>query len=606
MKKLIAGILLFTNFYGYAQGSFPKGYFIMPINPGQVTSLSGCFGDIRINHFHSGLDIRTGGQEGKRVVAAADGYVSRIRVQNGGYGNVLYITHPNGYTTVYAHLRDFRDDLSEFLTQKQYEAKVWEIDVPLEAGKFPVKQGELVAFSGNTGGSGGPHLHFEIRDEKENALDPQQFGFKEIRDLTPPVIELISLKCMSADARINGKFGTFDFKPVRRANGTYALPQNVRATGTIGMEVLTYDKAGNSPFRQGVHKIELFMNDELQYRFKLDQMAFHNKLDMNIHVNYERLIGKGQKIHKCYVEEANSFDFYESNDHWGLLKIDKPNHQVKLKVSDSHGNKTQLDFSIQRDPSSSEVASETLNVFGRFLKINTSNPNVKIITYSGKEINLGTTDGNVVVYDLKEGFPEQVFLGDKKMSMPVNTAITLQNPRINLPQLKADFTGTLYDDAYIYTEVNDEVLILHDDSIPLKGEARVAWTKTKGFNFPEKLKVYLEGSKRKFIGGEWSDKTIRFKTREFGTYRTLYDFDPPNITPRVVNENQLRFTISDKLSGIAKIECYVNGEWVLMDYEYKTGAIWARKKDPQQTFSGDVVLKITDNCNNTQSYETKI
>ncbi|MCD8539941.1 MAG: M23 family metallopeptidase [Leadbetterella sp.] len=135
MKKiLLAFILTLSMSISRAQQSFPKGYFIMPVNPGQVTSLSGCFGDIRINHFHSGLDIRTGGQEGKRVVAAAEGYVSRIRVQNGGYGNALYITHPNGYTTVYAHLKELNTELARFLTSKQYEQKTWEIDLPRRAG----------------------------------------------------------------------------------------------------------------------------------------------------------------------------------------------------------------------------------------------------------------------------------------------------------------------------------------------------------------------------------------------------------------------------------------------------------------------------------------
>jgi murein DD-endopeptidase MepM/ murein hydrolase activator NlpD len=604
MIKYTFAFFLFIAYNISAQSPFPKGYFIMPINPGQVTSLSGCFGDIRINHFHSGLDVRTGGQEGKRVVAAADGYVSRIRVQNGGYGNVMYITHPNGYTTVYAHLKEFNTELGKYLTQKQYEEKIWEIDLPIEPGKFEYKQGDLVAYSGNTGGSAGPHLHFEIRDEKENALDPQQFGFKEIRDITPPVIEMISLKCMSADARINGKFGIFDFKPIRKGN-TWTLPQNIKAKGTIGVEVLTYDRSGNAPFRQGVHKIDLQMNDELQYRFRLDKMAFHNKLDMNIHVNYERLIQKNQKIHKCYVEEANSFDFYESNDHWGLLKIEDPRNALKLTVSDAFGNATRLDFTINReDHIPGDPEAETVSLFDRFLKINTAP--VKLIMYGGKEMTLQGDGSFPIVYDLKEGFPEKVMLGDKILALPVNTAITLQNPKITKGALMADFTGTLYDDAYIYTEVNDEVLFLHEDTVPLKGSAKIAWTKSSSINFPEKLKVYLEGNKRKYIGGVWKDKTIHFSTREFGTYRTLYDFDPPSITPRTVNADQLRFTISDKLSGIAKIECYVNGEWVLMDYEYKTGAIWARKKDANQRFSGNLVLKITDQCNNTQSYETNI
>ncbi|WP_367915184.1 M23 family metallopeptidase [Leadbetterella sp. DM7] len=613
MKKLLLAFTLILPFTSRAQQSFPKGYFIMPINPGQVTSLSGCFGDIRINHFHSGLDVRTGGQEGKRVVAAADGYVSRIRVQNGGYGNVLYITHPNGYTTVYAHLKEFNSELSHYLTSRQYEQKIWEIDVPVEPGRFNYKQGDFVALSGNTGGSAGPHLHFEIRDEKENALDPQQFGFKELRDITPPVIELITLKCMSADARINGRFGSFDFKPVKQGN-RYVLPRQVKATGLVGVEVLTYDKAANSPFRLGVNEIELKMNDKREYRYRLDRMAFHSKLDMNIHVDYERLIKNNQKIHKCYVEEANRFDFYESNDHWGLLKVEKAANDVSIRVSDSHGNTTSLAFTLLKDNSEilSEPALPSVTVMNNFLKINTEEDaeNLRIITYGGKEITLQTRKsaggGRTAVYDLKEGFPEEVFMGEKKVSLPVNTAITLQNPRIDMPNLRGDFSETLYDDAYILAEVSDEALVLHEDVIPLKGEAALQWTKTGQVTYPEKQKVYLEGNKKKFIGGEWKDKTIHFRTREFGTYLTLYDFDPPVITPRTVNADALRFAISDKLSGIRKIECYVNGEWVLMDYEYKTGAIWARKRDASQSFAGNLVLKVTDNCNNTQSYETVI
>ncbi|MDT4854048.1 hypothetical protein FQZ97_883350 [compost metagenome] len=283
-------------------------------------------------------------------------------------------------------------------------------------------------------------------------------------------------------------------------------------------------------------------------------------------------------------------------------------------MRDSHGNATTLAFNLLKDNSEtlSEPAANAVSVHGNFLKVNTTEKpeNVRVITYGGKEILVQTRpsagSSQTAVYDLKEGFPEQVFIGEKEVSLPVNTAITLQNPQISLPNLSGDFSGTLYDDAYIFTEVSDEALVLHEDIIPLKGAAELRWTKTGPVNYPEKLMVYLDGPKRKFIGGHWKDKTISFRTREFGTYLTLYDFDPPSITPRTVNPNELRFTISDRLSGIRKIECYVNGEWVLMDYEYKTGAIWARKRDNSQSFSGNLVLKVTDFCNNTQSYETTI
>lgn len=597
-----------------AQQVYPQGYFILPINPGQVTSLSGCFGDLRINHFHSGLDVRTGGVEGKRVVAAAEGYISRIRVQNGGYGNVLYIKHPNGYTTVYAHLKEFVGELAQYLTEKQYESKTWEIDLEVPKDLFNYKQGELVALSGNTGGSGGPHLHFEIRDPNENAIDPQLFGFKEIKDFTPPVIELISLKSMSADARINGKFGIFNFKPIKRGKD-YILPQAIKATGLIGVEILTYDKSANSPFRLGVHEIVLKMNEVQEYKFSLEKMAFHNKLDMNVHVNYEKMIKDNQKIHKCYVEEANSFDFYESNDNWGKLKIENANNLVKIRVSDTYGNNSNLNFTILKDNSSSSTETTDrvkATVMDEFLNVVSPNQENELIvtTANGKEViipMLNSVSGvRSAVYNLDEGFPSRVVLGNAEVALPVNTAVRLENPYISIAGLKANFSGTLYDNAYINVSVSDDELVLHEDVIPLKGAAEIHWTKSGTVNYPDKQRVYLDGPKRKFVGGEWNNKTISFKTRELGTYLTLYDFDPPIITPRTVDNQNLRFKIEDKLSGISKIECYLDDQWILMDYEYKTGAIWSRKLDINKPFIGKLVLKITDNCNNTQSYETTI
>ncbi len=613
MRNLVVIIfILFFKFSGFGQNNIPQDYFVLPINPGQITSLSGCFGDLRINHFHAGLDIRTGGVEGKRVVAAADGYVSRIKIQNGGYGNALYITHPNGYTTVYAHLRDYNDELQQYITDKQYNKKTWEIDETLEPNKFKYKQGELVAFSGNTGGSGGPHLHFEIRDAKENAVDPALFGFGEIRDNVPPVIELVTLKCMSENALINGKFGTFDFKPVKKGNA-YVLP-NIKAKGTIGVEILTYDKAQNSPFRLGVQRIELLMNGKQQYSFKIDKMPFHNKLDMNVHVNYGRMIKNNLKIHKCYVDEANSLSLYESNDLWGKLNIENSQNNIELIVQDTYKNTSALKFIITKDQANttSETTSRTsTEVLDGYLKVNAL-PTAKElrVSTSSREFSpqwlpsaLGT---KTAIIDMDYDFPTSIKLDGNDISLPVNVAVTLEQPNIDIQNLKANFHGTLYDNAFINVDVSDDALVLHQDVIPLKSHAEIQWTKNARINYPEKQKVYLEGSKRKFIGGEWTGQTIKFKTREFGTYVTLFDFEPPTITARTLNQDNLRFTISDKISGIKSIECFVDGQWVLMDYEYKTGAIWARKQDKSKPFQGNLVLKVTDNCNNTQSYETTI
>ncbi|RYF52525.1 MAG: M23 family metallopeptidase, partial [Cytophagaceae bacterium] len=175
--------LLPTLLVGQARKPLPSlvqpGYLLFPINPGQSGSLSGGMGDLRGNHFHAGLDIRTGGTEGLPVHAAADGYVSRIAVFTGGYGNVIFLKHPNGLTTVYGHLKTLNDTLGTYLRDNQYAKKTFEIDLRPQPNEFPVKKGDVIALSGNTGGSGGPHLHFEVRDPNDNLLNPLLYGFPE-------------------------------------------------------------------------------------------------------------------------------------------------------------------------------------------------------------------------------------------------------------------------------------------------------------------------------------------------------------------------------------------------------------------------------------------
>jgi murein DD-endopeptidase MepM/ murein hydrolase activator NlpD len=616
----IFAFLLFKTISILAQNPYPQGYFIMPIDPGQTSSLSGCFGDIRINHFHAGLDLRTGGAEGKNVYAAAEGYVSRIKVQNGGYGNAIYITHPNGYTTVYAHLKELNETLQKFLIKNQYEKETWEIDFKLDPNMFTVKKGDIIALSGNTGGSGGPHLHFEIRDKEENALDPSLFGFKELIDRAKPEIIQISLKCLSEDARINGSFGLFNFNVIKLKNGLYSLPQKIYAKGKIGLEILTFDRSGNSLFRQGVSQILLKVNQEEVFNFRIDTLAFHNKLDMNVHVNYEKLISKGQKIHKCYIDNGNTLNLYKSNKERGVFEIINQINPVEILVSDAFANTVNLKFNILHDELLSKesnakyVEKITTSIIGNYLEIDVADPmdiysNIEIMESDTKtisQLNIEKTGKKSKIIDLKKTNPSQILIANREIPLPFNFRVKQSDGKLSIPGLAGNFEKTMFDDLYLNINKYENALEIHSDIIPLKGYASLDWAFAKAPDYPEKYKIYLIDKKPKFIGGNWNGTVVSFKIKELGTYQALYDFEPPIIIPKLINNKSIRLKIEDKLSGIKKIEAFLNHNWLLMQFEYKNGMIWAEKNDSTEQFEGNLVVKITDNCDNIQTFETII
>ena len=192
---LIVSCFSFCN----AQTPYPQDYFSSPLDITLV--LSGTFAELRSNHFHSGLDIKTGGKQGLKTYAAASGYVSRIKISRYGYGKALYITHPNGYTTVYAHLQKFSSTIEAYVKKQQYKQETFEIELFPKAEDLKISAKEIIAYTGNTGGSGGPHLHFEIRDKQERPMNPMLFGF-DIKDTTKPMVyELFGYSLSGSRAR---------------------------------------------------------------------------------------------------------------------------------------------------------------------------------------------------------------------------------------------------------------------------------------------------------------------------------------------------------------------------------------------------------------------
>lgn len=612
---------------GQVKEQYPKGYFMFPIQPGKQASLSGGFGDLRTNHFHAGLDIRTGAVEGYNVYAAADGYVSRIRVMRGGYGNVLYITHPNGYTTVYGHLKNYNPVIEDYLRRREYSQKTWELELTPGPNEIKVRKGEIVAISGNTGASGGPHLHFEIRDALENAINPMKFGFPEILDSQAPVIERVILKTLNAYSRVNGEFGRVSMAPKRSASGEYVLPNIVKAQGIIGLELNTYDRSQTSPFRMGITALEVEVDGKSTYKLNLEKMPFDVSKDINVHIDYDISQTDGVRIQKCYVADGNRITVYETDKNKGKIYIgDNQLHSVYVRVKDTYGNTSVLTFSIQGEASalqdnetevlladeskfngniSTSVTENTLAIRAKNTKApfailqNKGIPTKVPLSYVGNKEAVYLYDLNKGVADFAQVDNSSALIGIKREILPQLGQFYTE------PNLRIDFNNAVYDTLYLTTGMSGNRLTINTERVPLKDNITVQWTPS-GISMSPKTGVYDISKGRSYLGGVWVGSAIQFKTRYLGDFMLINDNEAPSIRPSRIDSTYLSFVISDNLSGIKAFNCYVDGEWVLMDYEYKNGRIWSIKLDKDRMFSGDLKLEVVDNVGNVGTYQVNI
>lgn len=595
--------------------AIPRGYFMFPIMPNQQNGLAGGFGDLRTNHFHAGLDIRTGGVEGYNVYACAEGYVSRIGIQAGGYGNALYITHPNGYTTLYGHLKGFSPKITKYIRQRQYNQQTWAMDFQLLPGEIPVSKGEVVALSGNTGASGGPHLHFEIRDSEENAINPLLFGFSEIQDNIAPSIERLTLRTLDIESRINGEFGKFSFSP----NSV------IKAKGSIGIEVLAYDRHNGSPFRQGIKELEVKMDGKTTYRVDLEKMPFDISKDINVHINYETAETNGVKMQKCYVADGNRLNIYSTDSNNGKLQIyDNLSHHIIITAKDIFGNSTSINFTLlgEQNPSTSKMTvlpsrgatSISTSIFDNVLVIKAKNIKSEsptaILQYKGvpQTLNLAYVQDNecVFLHDLRNSLVDFVQVEDAYENLNIKKLINPYGDTYFQEQnLTIDFSDKIYQNLYLTTRQSSTTLSINSEKIPLKGLIDVTWNPNVAVK-SDKTAVYYVNDGRKFLGGFWTSSGINFKTKELGDFQLITDYEAPTIRPVRIDENELRFAISDNLSGIKSFDCFVNGQWVLMNYESKGGRIWSEKLNENDIFTGVIELKVVDNVGNEANFTANI
>ena len=554
-RSFLFFLLFFSTSGVLSQTSYPQDYFINPLKIPLI--LSGTFGELRSNHFHSGLDIKTQKRVGLNVHAAAKGYVSRIKISHWGYGKVLYVTHPNGYTTVYAHLKKFAPKIEAYVKKRQYEKESFTIHLFPEAHELLVEKDEVIAFSGNTGGSGGPHLHFEIRDGNAKPINPMLFGIN-IPDTKIPEIRASVAYSFGDSSQVNQSNRLKELRIIRKKDGTLTT-NPITAYGTIGFGVNAIDKQDGALNNNGIFSLEMTVNGKKVYEHKVDTYAFSETRYLNIFIDYERYYHKRQRIQKCFVEPANKLSIYRNLVNNGYVNIkDGLSYTIKITAKDVKGNSRSL-----------------------------------VIPVKGKK------DTVLVRKKIKETphfFKRNVF-----------NKITKSNVTVAFPK------HSFYNDFYFDFRYKDSIAHLHNSSVPLHKNFTLTFDISKyAKNKRKQLFIARKNSKGRLYYNNTRHKENKVYTlsKTLGNYTLALDTIKPKIIPTNFKNNQLlnkyrylKFRVSDNLSGVKFYRGEIDGKWILLEFNAKRGLLTYDFND-RKLVGTKHTLKVTaiDNVNNTNVY----
>ncbi len=605
-----------------------KNSYLFPIRPGNPASLAGTMGELRNTHFHTGLDIRTNSEIGWPVYAAKDGYVARAGVSSGGYGLVLYVKHPDGNTTVYGHLDRFTQAVDDYVRKERYRRKVSDIDLYFRSGQFPVKQGDTIAFAGNTGSSAGPHLHFDIRDANNLALNPLLYNFSEVRDNAPPIAQKIAFKTLDINARINDRFGRVEYY-LQRSGRDYILTQPVLASGTIGFELLAHDIVDNARFKCGVNEIEVYVDSTLVFKQNIEQLNLTQGRSIYTVMDFKKLTREGNRFYKLYRDDGNNLSFYKTSPSDGKIKVNATQEsKVFIVMKDFHGNASTVRFRLRPSQPVKELitlesakAGITMDLEENTLVLSAkpcADENLSAWLYTkgvAREIEPAYYNAVNAVYlvDLRKTLPDSISLCNQsvvtnfKALVPSETEYKYFSDRMDIRFPNKALYDTLYFSANHFIREDSLEIFSLGPHVPFSRSISVTLKPTRTYPMSKNTKAYrIRGKSFVYEGGEWANGKLTFAPRELGEFTILSDTIPPAIRRIYANNQAVRFKISDNLSGIASYEATLNGRWLLLNYDAKTNTLYSERLNPKDLLRGDFELTVTDQAGNRKVYTQKI
>jgi Peptidase family M23 len=564
--RLFIVIILFFS----ALNDIPKDktIFISPVKIPQF--LSANFGELRIDHFHSGLDIKTQGVTGKEVVASANGYIYRISVSPSGFGNALYIRHPSGYSTVYGHLDRFTNKIEEYVRTQQYSKKSFSITLFPEKEEFPVKQGELIAYSGNSGGSGGPHLHFEIRkSDNEKPVNPLLFEFG-MADNIAPVIEKLFIYPVNSHTLINNQ-NTIKKINISGGHGVYSISQEneISISGLAGFGIKAFDMLNDSPNKCAVYSIALSIDSISVFNYVMDSFSFDESRYVNSHIDYETYMKDNIYIERAFILPNDKLSVYKNVINRGLFNFnDNKSHQAKIIVTDANNNKSVLSFHIKALSTQNHTAADIIDRNVKIMPFNITNK------FSSENISVTIPAG--ALYDT-------LFFSYKKE------------------------TGT--------KDMFSDLHYIHNNFTPIH-KAYSLSIKPTSIPSGKKSKLLIvqmgDDQKKVAFNSAWDEGYLSAEVLSFGRFYVGLDTIAPVISAlglvpgaNLTGKKEVRIKITDELSGIKSYEPLIDGNWALFEYDQKNDLLIYRfdetriKKGSKHNLS----LKVTDNKENSSIYK---